>query len=60
MTPEQQDALRQYLACIIDVGACSGDYLNDSLHTLAELGTAPMILMLIQVLGWLLAMIGGF
>jgi hypothetical protein len=60
MTPEQRDHLRDYITCIVDLGPCGGDYLNDSLHSLAESGLAPTLLMLIQVLGWLLAMMGGF
>jgi hypothetical protein len=60
MTDEQRQALRDYISCIIDDGPCGGDYLNDSLHTLSELGVPTFIISLIHYLGWLLSMIGGF
>jgi hypothetical protein len=60
MNQEQRDALRQYILCIIEDGPCGGDYLNDSLHTLAELHVPTFIIQMIQYLGWLLAMVGGF
>lgn len=56
MTPEQRDALRQYITAILN----DGDYLNDYLHTLTELGVPMLIITIIQLLGQMLAVIGGF
>jgi hypothetical protein len=60
MTPEAREALRNYILCIIEDGPCGGDYLNDGLSTLADLHVPAFIIQMIQYLGWLLAMIGGF
>jgi hypothetical protein len=56
MTPEARDALRNYITTILT----DGDYLNDWLHTLVELGVPQFLISMIQYLGWLLAMVGGF
>jgi hypothetical protein len=56
MTDEQREWLRCHITGVLTDGETAGDCLFE----LGRSGLSPMIHMLITVLGWLLAMIGGF
>lgn len=56
MTDEQRDALRNYITHIL----LDGDWLNDWLQTLLELGVNGYLYALIRRIGHILSLIGGF
>lgn len=56
MTEAQREMLRRYIEGVITDGEWGGDWI----HELIASGLDPLLIWLIQMLGYLLAMLGGW